>query len=239
MRLALAALVALALAGCETTAEKSAQLERTAKRSQHITEARAPLKALVSAPASNKLAVQGTGVVHTAEGTAAVVTVHNLTTSTLHKVPILIEVKDSAGSSLYTNNQPGISSTLTSIPSIPGDSSIDWVDDQVQAAGTPAGVSAKLGEGEGGGGSPPLHVDAHLGEQNANGGTVEGTVTNSSAAADQEVVVYATARRGGHITSAGRAVLAEVPAHGSSHIQLFLIGDPSGASLQLSALPTS
>ncbi len=239
MRLALAALAVLALAGCETTAEKSASLERAAKRTHVIAEAKAPLRALAAGRPSRKLEVQGTALVHTAEGTAAVVTVRNLTSSTLDKVPILIDVTGSAGSSLYTNNQPGVSSTLTSIPSIPGGGSVDWVDDQVQAAGTPVGVTAKLGEGEGAGGSPPLHVAAHLSEQNANGGTVEGTVTNSSASADQEVLVYATARRGGKVTSAGRAELTEVPAHGSSHFQLFLIGDPSGASLQLTALQTS
>jgi hypothetical protein len=239
VRLALAVLAALALAGCETTAEKSAKLERAAKRSQHVTEAREPLKALVAAPASSKLKVQGTAVVHTSEGTAAVVTVHNLTGSTLRRVPILIDVKDASGTSLYTNNQPGISATLTSIPSVPGGATIEWVDDQVQAAGTPASVDAKLGEGEAGPAAGPLRVEAHVGEQNANGATVEGTVTNSAAVPAQEVVVYATAGHGTHLSSAGRAVLAEVPAHGSSHVQLFLIGDPSGAELQLSALPAS
>jgi len=235
---ALAALAAVALAGCETTAEKSAQLERAAKRSQHVSEAGSPLRALVSAPPSSKVKVQGTAVVHTSEGTAAVVSVHNLTSSTLRNIPILIQVKDPSGASLYTNNQPGISSTLTSIPSLAGGGSLDWVDDQVQAAGTPASVSAKLGEGQAGGGSPPLRVDAQLGEQNASGGTVEGTVSNPTATGAQEVLVYAAARRGGRITAAGRAVLTEVPAHGASHIQLFLIGDPSGAKLHLGAAPT-
>jgi len=239
VRLALAALAALALAGCETTAEESARLERAAKHSQHVTEAREPLRALVGAPASSRLKLQGTALAHTAEGTAAVVTVRNITGSTLHEVPILIEVKDSGGAPLYTNNQPGISSTLTSIPSLPAGGTVDWVDDQIQAAGTPATVSAKLGEGHEGAPSPPLHVDAHLSEQNANGATVEGTVSNPAATPAEEVVVYAVARRGRHITSAGRAVLSEVPAKGSSHIQLFLIGDPSGASLQLSATPVS
>ncbi|HUH80679.1 MAG TPA: hypothetical protein VLZ06_05065 [Solirubrobacteraceae bacterium] len=237
MRPALAVLAALALAGCETTAEESARLERAAKRSQHVSEAREPLKALLAAPPSSKVVVRGTAIVHTAEGTAAVVTVHNLTASTLRKVPILIYVKDSTGRSLYTNNQPGISVTLTSVPSVPGGGSVDWVDDQVQAAGTPAGVFAKLGEG--GGGSSPLHVSAHVSEQNASGGTVEGTVSNPTATVEQEVVVYGVARRGGRVTAAGRAVLTEVPAHGASHMQLFLIGDPSGAKLQLSAAPTS
>lgn len=239
MRLAVAVLAALSLAGCESTAEKSEQLERVAKRSHSVAEAKTPLRALAAGPAGTKVHVQATALLHTSEGTAAVVTVRNLTSSTLHRVPILLEVKDAAGAVLYTNNQPGISSTLTSIPSIPAGGSLDWVDDQIQASGRPVSVSAKLGEGETGGGSASLPVSGHANEQNANGGTVEGTVTNSSVVAGQEVVVYATARRGGRIASAGRAVLSEVPARGSSHFQLFLIGDPSGASLQLSAAATS
>lgn len=239
MRVVLAALAVLALAGCETTAEESARLERAAKHSHSSSEAQAPLRALVAGRASSRVQVHGTAVLHTGEGTAVVVSVHNLTSSTLRKIPILIEVKDAAGAALYTNNQPGISATLTSIPSIPAGGSVDWVNDQVQAAGAPASVSAKLGEGQSGGRAATLPVTAHLSEQHANGGTVEGTAGNATGAPQKEVVVYATARRNGRIVSAGRAVLTEVPPHGTSHFQLFLIGDPSGAKLQLSAPPTS
>ena len=239
MRLALVALATLALAGCETTEEKSAQLERVAKHSKHLAEASEPLRALVGAPPSSKVKVQGTSVVHTSEGAAAVVWVRNTTGTTLHRIPILIEVKDAAGASVYTNNQVGISPSLTSVPSLPAGGSLEWVDDQVQATGTPASVSATLGDGETGGGPASLPVKASVSEQSANGGTVEGTVTNPTGAAQSEVVVYATAHHGSELVAAGRAVVNEVPASGSSHFQLFLIGDPSGAALRYSASPTS
>ena len=226
------ALAALALAGCETTEEKSARLERAAKRSKHVVEASEPLRALVGAPPSGKVKVRGTAVVHTAEGTAAVVTVHNLTGSTLHQIPILIDVRDAAGATLYTNNQAGISSSLTSVPSLRAGGTLEWVDDQVQVAGTPASVSAKVGDGHPGGAPASLPVSASVSEQNANGGTVEGTVTNPRGTAQQEVLVYATASHVGHVVAAGRALLSEVPAGGSSHFQLFLIGDPAGATLR-------
>lgn len=239
MRLALAALAALALAGCATTAEESARLERAAKRSHKLSEAEAPLKALVAGRGSSKVRVQSTAVLHTGEGTAAVVTVLNLTSSRLRKVPVLITVRDRSGVSLYTNNQPGISSTLTAIPSVPAHGSSTWVDDQIQAVGAPVSVTAKLGDGQTAGSAATLHVTGRLGEENSTGGTLEGTVANTSGTAQQELVVYATASRGGRIVSAGRAVLTEVPPHGSSHFQAFLIGNPSGARLQLSAPPAS
>ncbi len=179
MRLALAALAALALAGCATTAEESARLERAAKRSHKTSETQAPLRALVAGRASSKTQVQSTAVLHTREGTAAVVTVRNLTSSRLRKVPILITVRDGSGASLYTNNQPGISSTLTTIPSVPAHGSSTWVDDQVQAVGTPVSVTAKLGEGRTAGDAATLTVTGRLGEENSNGGALEGTVANS------------------------------------------------------------
>ena len=121
---------------------------------------------------------------------------------------------------------------------LPAHATVEWVDDQVQASGTPAKATAALGEGRPASGTfAALPVSGQLSEQNANGGTVEGAVRNPTGTTQHEVIVYATARRGGRIGSAGRAVVAEVPPGGSSHFQLFLIGDPAGASLQLSAPP--
>ncbi len=234
------ALVALALAGCETTAEKSAKLERAAKVHQVRAAKGNPLQALVGGPAGRHARVVSSALVHTAEGTAVVVGVRNLTATALADLPLLLTVEDAAGSTVYTNNAPGLSPALTGIALLPAHATLEWVDDQVQAAGSPATVTAKLGEGHtGGASSPALTVSGRLSEQNANGGTVEGTVANPGGATQHEVIVYISARHGGTVASAGRAVLAEVPAHGSSPFQAFLIGDPSGASLQLSAPPTS
>ncbi len=233
------ALAALALAGCETTAEKSAKLERAAKLHAARVEQSNPLRALVSGPAGRRARATSTTLLHTSEGTAAVVSVHNLTGTSLRHVPLLITVSDSAGNTLYTNNTQGLSRGLTQIALLPAHATVEWIDDQVQASGSPAKLAAKVGEGQpAGGSSPPLTVSGRLSEQNANGGSVEGAVTNLAGTSQHEVIIYAVARRGPRIAAAGRAVLAEVPPHGSSHFQLFLIGDPSGAHLQLSAAPS-
>jgi hypothetical protein len=72
-----------------------------------------------------------------------------------------------------------------------------------------------------------------------NGVGVEGTVTNSSKVAQQKLVVYVVARRGGRIVAAGRAVLPEVPAARGTPFQVFCIGSPQGAQLEASAPPTT
>ena len=241
MRLVALALAALALAGCETTAEKSARLEREAKHHAiHASAVASALQELASRPAGTHVRVTGSTLLHNSEGTAAVVSLRNTTARDLREVPILLTVADSSGHSLYTNNAPGLSRTLTGIALLPAHASLSWIDDQLQAAGAPAHVTVKVGEGTpAGGGSGHVSVTGTLSEATASGGTVEGTVTNGSSRPQRELVVYATAQRSGRAVAAGRAVLAEVAPGDSQHYQLFLIGNPSGASLHLEAPPTS
>jgi hypothetical protein len=121
---------------------------------------------------------------------------------------------------------------------LPAHAVMTWIDDQVQASGTPASVSVKVGEGTPATGAiPQLSVEgAHLAE----GGTeAEGNLVNHSPVAQQELVVYALARRAGRIVAAGRAVLAQAPAGTSSPFQIFFVGDPRGARLEVSAPATT
>jgi hypothetical protein len=64
-------------------------------------------------------------------------------------------------------------------------------------------------------------------------------VHNRSSVAQQSLVVDVLARRGPAIVAAGRAVLPEVGAGGSSAFQAYLVGTPSGARLEASAPPTT
>lgn len=241
MKLVALALAALALAGCETTAEKSARLEREAKR--HAVHARAStsaLAALAAGHAGTQVRALDTSLVHSSEGVAAIVVLHNTTGENLREVPVLITVKDSSGQSLYSNDTPGLSRALTGVALLPAHATLTWIDDQVQASGTPSAVQVKVGDGTTATGTPAhVSVTGSLSESNANGGTVEGTVTNQSGPAQGELVVSAVATRGGHDVAAGRGVLAQVSQGAAEHFQLFLIGDPSGARLTLSAPPTS
>jgi hypothetical protein len=231
--LALAALtLALALSGCETTQEQSAKLEKTAK---HFALSH---RGLTIAHVSTQVHVLGATVMHDSEGAAAAVTVSNVSAHALRSVPLAITVRSASGQTVYQNNAPGLEAGLTSISSLPAHGTVTWVDDQVPASGGPASVSAIAGEAQAASGPEPrIEVQGlHLAE--AATGEASGTVRNRSIVAQQHLVVYVVARRGGTIVAAGRAVLAEVAAGASGAsvpFQVFLVGTPAGARLEASA----
>ncbi len=149
MRLLALALAALVLAGCETTAEKSARLERAAKR--HAVNVASPDHAPFrrSPPATPAPTF---GALERRSCTAAKGRPRSSCSTTraaedLHEVPVLITVKDAGGHTLYTNNAPGLSHALTGVALLPAHGTLTWIDDQLQAAGTPAAVTAKVGDG--------------------------------------------------------------------------------------------
>jgi hypothetical protein len=234
---------ALVLAGCESSQEKSAQIEKQAKAARAAGKGPAVEHGLTIEKANSKVHVLTTEVLRGAEATAVVVTLRNLSGATLKNVPIAITVKDKAGSALYRNNAPGLEKALTTVPAMRPGEEVNWVDDQVQAngaGGAPATVEALLGESPNAPGAAPtiavsgVHPTEEAGESGA-----AGTVVNDSPTAQQALVVYATARRNGRITAVGRAVIAEVPAHGTSPFQVLFIGNAKGATLDVSAPPST
>jgi hypothetical protein len=234
VRLAALVLLALALAACESNQERSAKLEKAAKAHEDEAAKRRALaqRALTITRPSAKVKVIGAVIVRGSEGAAAVVSLRNISSTPLRDVPIQITVRNAHGDSVYTNDVPGLSPTLASVALIPAHGVQTWIDDQVQASSTPASVSAKIGEGLPAGGSiPTLSVaGAHLSEAQA-----EGNLVNHSPIAQQELVVDAVARRSGRVVAAGRAVLASAPAGSSTPFQIFFVGDPRGAQLEVSA----
>ncbi len=235
MRRAALVLVALALSGCETTAEKSAKLEKEAlKHPGHRLVAQTGLSIKRE---STDVKVVETTALHSSEGSAAVVTLLNTSARALRDVPIAITVKSASGSTLYANSAPGLARSLVSIPVLAGHGSAIWIDDQVQAAGAPASVNAKVGQ------APVATVPipaiavegAHLGEAEG----AEGTVVNHSRVSQTELVVYAIARRAGTIVAAGRAVLPQLAPNTPTRFQVFFIGSPRGAQLSFSAPPST
>jgi hypothetical protein len=228
------ALAALALAGCESTQEKSAQLEKAATRE---TGGRQPAqKALQVTKQSTLVTVLATKILTSREGTAAVVTLRNDSATALRDAPVEIAVESATGATVYTNAIPGLASTLVSVPLLPAHATTTWIDDQVQAARTPVSVTAKVGEGEAVRGAIPQMeiIGAHLSE-----GAAEGSVSNHSRVGQHELVIYALARRAGAIVAAGRAIVPQLEAGGTARFQAFLIGSAQGAQLEVSAPPSA
>ncbi len=238
MRWAALALAALALAGCETSAEKSAKLEREAK----LHPAAKAATGLTIARASSKVKVASAILITGSEGSAAVVTLQNDSAQTLREIPVAVYVKGAGGATVYTNTTPGVGHTLTSASLIAPHGTLVWVDDQVQAAGgTAASVSARVGEvSSAPGATPRLSVrGVQLHEDPVNGLGAQGELVNESSVAQRELVVYAIARKGGRIVAAGRAVIPQAAPGAATHFQVFFVGEVKGASLQLTAPPTT
>ncbi len=233
MRWLALALAAIALTGCETTEEKSAKLEKVAKREARETARvkAAARRGLSITRESRVVDLRATAILHSSEGAAAVVTLRNTSATALRDVPIEITVKDARGATLYTNTTPGLARALVALTLLPAHATRSWVDDQVQLSGTPASVSAKVGEGERVSQALPsvTIVGSHLTE-----GSAEGTVVNQSGGGVRGLILYAIARRAGTIVAAGSAVVAQAEAGASEGFQAFLIGDAHRAKLEVS-----
>jgi hypothetical protein len=228
---ALALLALLALSGCESTQEKSAQLEKTAHH------ARVAEKGLSIAKASPDITVLGATLVRGAESAAAVVTLRNDSAHALSDVPIAITVKDAKGSTVFQNNAPGVEAALTSLGSLPAHGVATWVDDQVPASGNPVSVTAIAGEAPTVSGAlPEIEVKGVHPSEESGSATAAGTVRNRSSLTQRALVVYAVARRAGRVVAAGRAILTEVAPGAVMPFQAFLVGTTqAGARLEASA----
>lgn len=240
VRLAALAGAVLALAGCESNAQRSAKLEKAAL-AQRRAHPQATQKGVIVTHENPRVKVLNTTVIHDANGVAAAVILRNESSKPLHDAPIAITVNDAKGAVLYQNNSPGLDTALISVPLLKPGAETVWIDDQIQATGVPAQLHARVGEAPiAPGALPKVSVSAiHTFEDPTNGVGVEGTVNNSSKVSQQKLVVYVLGRRGGRIVAAGRAVLPEVPAGQKAPFQVFCIGSPQLAKLEASAPPTT
>ena len=237
----LALALAPALAGCETTAEKSAGLEKQALREAAIQARLHPLsRGLRIARASTHVRAVEVALVHGSEAVAAVVTVQNTSGRALDAIPVAIEARDAHGRSVYSNTAAGIALSLTRIPYLPAHGRLTWIDDQVQSTAA-VSLSARVGEGSPAPAKAPAIVLGGVSafQDPSNGAGAEGTVSNRSTVAQGELSVYALARRGGRVIAAGRAVLPSLAPGQSARFQAFLVGDPAGAAIQADAPPTT
>jgi hypothetical protein len=230
-------LPALALAigstGCESTQEKSATLERRAKHE------RLALQGVSVSTQSPHVHLIATEVVHGTQGSAVIVRLRDTARTPIVGAAIAIAVRDAKGKTIYQNNAPGEDQSLTKVTLQPGVEGV-WIDDQVHTEAAPASASAKVGEGRRPSGpAPKLSVEGlHLSGEGSEAGA-EGSIKNQSANTQYNLVVFVLARKAGKVVAAGRAILPEVLPGASDTFQVYFVGDPSGATLQASAPPTS
>ena len=231
------AVAALLLSGCESSQSKSARLRSEARRS-------APEQALRIAHVNPDVRVMASTVLTDpkAKRSAAVITLRNTSRRALASLPLLFTLTDAAGKAVFTNDSPGASLDLTTVPSLRPGGTLVWVDDAIVNVAGAAEVQAKVGVGAGAPRrTPRLRLSkVRLQSDPIDGFTAVGTVFNASAVTQERLVIFAVARRGPNIVAAGRAVVPSVrPGHKGVRFTLFLVGDPRGARLSLAAPPVT
>lgn len=236
--IAVAALALLAVAGlsaCQSTQDKSAELEAKGG-TQLLNEEGLEIKR-----ESPDVKVTSTALLSNAEGNAVVVDLHNSSGQNLTEVPILIEVLNDKGKVFYKNDIPGIEPALAAVPYIPAHGDAEWVDDQVLGVGKPKTVKVKVGTGGGtySGAIPDVQVSQpEIQGDPVSGISATGNVVNKTGTDQRRLLLYVVARKGGRVVAAGRGAIEHLkPELKALKYTIFFIGDPSGAELKLSEFP--
>jgi hypothetical protein len=232
----LALLAVATLSACQSTQDKSAELEE--KSSTVLLEE----EGVAVTKEDPSIKVVSTTVLSEAEGSAVVVELHNDSDQNLVDVPISVDVLDAKGRSVYRNDAPGLEQALVAVPYIPAGGDTTWVNDQVLATGKP--VSAKVKVGVGGipysGAQPDIEVsEPKLEGDPVSGLVAEGTVVNKTGEDQNRLLLYAVAREGGRVVAAGRGAIEHLKTGTKKlYYNVYFIGNPAGADLALTDYPT-
>lgn len=227
--------VALVASGCQSTQSKSAQI------ASELGPVQQEKGLKISRPSKDVKVVSKTLLVDK-EGSAVVVEVRNQSNQDLTEVPILIDVLDAKGKSVYSNSLPGLEPALTSIPYVEAGDEATWVHDQVLASGKPESVEVTVGEGGTpyAGGIPELTLSEPKLEGDPYSGVVAGgNAENKSGGKVERLLLYAVAREGNEVVAAGRGAIERIkPEPKPLPYNIYFIGDPLGADVELTWFPT-
>ncbi len=224
------------LSACQSTQDRSAELEEQGATTLLATSG------LKIEKESADVRVLSTALLSDRNGSAVVVRLRNDSGQALVDVPILIRVLDAKGKSVYTNDIPGIEPALAAVPHIPAGGEVSWVNDQVISAGEPKSVKVKVGAGGEpySGELPEIEVSApKLEGDPVSGIEATGDVVNRSGQEQSRLLLYVVARKGGEVVAAGRGAIEHLKASTKPlHYDVFFIGDPTGAALEVTSFPT-
>jgi len=231
-----AALTAVAaLAGCESTQDKSDRLRKQAKRFVN------KQKGVVVTRTNRQVKVTDTTVLHDENGTAVVAELSNSSPKIMAGVPVSIDVKSGANKSLFRNDTPGLEPALTSVAVLPPREDLFWVNDQVPLSGTPKDVDVKVGvaRGQAPAKPPKLEVSRPKFQGDPTSGIAAvGYVKNESKLLQTKVTVFCVARKGGRVIAAGRSGIQRIKPGRRGRYKVFFIGNPRGGRLEAWAPPT-
>jgi hypothetical protein len=231
---AAAATLLLSVAGCETTQQQSAKIGRELGKQNAITGQTS------LGSASRAVRVRSKVVISSGGSTAVALELTNTSAQTQVGFPILIDVADAAGKSVYENNTNGIESSLQELALLAPHATVWWVDNEVLAT-APKTVSARVGASKASAPASIPQITTSKASASASfpGRHVSATVTNRSKLAQSELAVYAVILMGGQAVGAGRSVIASLGPGASTQVLIPMIGAIDGSTIALTAAPTT
>jgi hypothetical protein len=235
MSFAAAVLAGFTLTACESTQDKARKIQAENEAllaAERGISVRKPFK---------DVKVLGSSLLRDQYGDAIVVEVRNESNRTLLNMPILIDLGDANGKSVYRNDLPGLDPALTHISLLRPGETFAWVNDQLSPSGMPKSAKVTVGPPDGTAPKqlPQIEVDQPRIENSPQGVLARGKVTNKSQIDQKKLVVYAVARSGGKVVAAGRGQFKNLKAGGNpGDYNIFFIGDPRSAELTVTAPPS-
>ena len=225
---------AVALAACDSTQEKSEKLQKSGSKAFSA-------KGLRITEVSKDVKVRGKALFNDQNGTAVAVRLENTSDKTLHNVPIAVNVTNPKGKSVYKNDFPGLDPALVSISILRPGEKVTWVNDQVLATGKPAKVKVKVGAaGQASGALPRVDITPPKFQGDpVSGLSVVGKAHNRSDVLQRQLTLYAVALKGDRIVAAGRGGIERLRPGRRAGYQIFFIGNPKDAKVELAAPPTT
>jgi hypothetical protein len=231
--LAAAAAIAVAAAGCETTQEQSAKIGRKLGHQSADTSQTSLGKA------NPFVRITRTALVSAGGSTAVALLLTNTSGQAQVAFPVLINVLDAAGKSVYQNDTNGIEPSLQQLTLLAPHQNAWWVDNEV-LANEPKSVSAQIGSSTATAPAttPQIATRAVSSSASFPGPHVSATVVNSSKVAQRELAVYAVILNGDTVLGAGRGLIASLAPGASTQVLIPVIGSISGRTIILTAAPS-
>ena len=220
------------LTACQSSQDKAREIRERAEASRP--------KPLVIPKPNKDIKVTETTLLHDQYGDAIVVELKNESKERLVNVPILVDIRDAKGKSVYRNNTAGLDFALNHIAVLEPGETFDWVNDQVTAQGKTAKVTVGQPEGKASGGAlPDLAVSPPKLGHDFSGPYASGTVTNRSKLTESHLILFAVGRSGGRVVAAGRAQIKALKVDAKpGRYHIYFIGDPARTDITIEAPPT-
>jgi len=233
---AIAALAAIVLgaAGCETTQSESAKIGRRLGHQSAVAGQTSLGEASRSVRVKRKVLLSVGG------SSAVALELVNASAQAQVAFPVLIDVSNAAGKSIYRNDTKGIEPSLQQLALLGPHASAWWVDNEVLGSG-PRSVSAQIGSSTAPAPAslPQMATSAVSVSATFPGPHVSATVANDSKLAQRELAIYAVILNGSRVVGAGRGVIASLAAGARTQVLIPVIGTIDGRTIALTAAPSA